>query len=64
VTYGIKVFDKEVVLFKSFYTKLMVLESFSLFVNYSHITFPKREKTLLVDQRQQQIRCATKGPGT
>ena len=30
VTYGIKVFDKEVVLFKSFYAKLMVLESFSL----------------------------------
>jgi hypothetical protein len=31
VTYGIKVFDKEVVLFKSFHAKLMVLESFSLF---------------------------------
>jgi hypothetical protein len=30
VTYGIEVFDKEVVLFKSFYAKSMVLESFSL----------------------------------
>jgi hypothetical protein len=30
VTYSIKVFDKEVVLLKSFYAKLMVLESFSL----------------------------------
>jgi hypothetical protein len=29
VTYSIKVFDKEVVLFKFFYAKLMVLESFS-----------------------------------
>jgi len=33
VTYNIKVFDKEVVLFKSFYAKLMVLESFSLNIN-------------------------------
>jgi len=45
VTYGIKVFDKEVALFKSFYAKLMVLESFSLDSNcvsakslHKHIT--------------------------
>ena len=30
VTYSIKVFDKEVVLFKKIYAKLIVLESFSL----------------------------------
>jgi hypothetical protein len=30
VTYSINVFDKEVVLLKSFYAKLMVLESLSL----------------------------------
>jgi len=33
VTYGIKVFDKKAVLFKSFYAKLVVLESFSHYLN-------------------------------
>jgi hypothetical protein len=48
VTYGIKVFDKEVVLFKSFYTKLTVLESFSLLLTIVTSLFRREKKHCLL----------------